>query len=71
MATSEELVLKIGKLSSIEKVRIVDTVIRDMMPSDSVIDKVWVRETSVRWNAYKRGETGSVPYEEVMSKYRT
>lgn len=70
MATPVELVHEIEKLPPIERVRIVDIVMRDVMRPDSDIDKVWAQEASARWDAYKRGEIKSVPYEEVMSKYK-
>ena len=71
MATPIELVHEIEKLPPIERVRIVDIVMRDVMQPDSEIEKVWAREASARWDAYKRGEIKSVSYEEVMSKYKS
>ncbi|NUO07255.1 MAG: addiction module protein [Candidatus Brocadia sp.] len=70
MTTPIELIHEIEKLPPRERVRIVDIVIRDVLRPDSDIDKVWAQEASSRWDAYKRGEIKSVPYEEVMSKYK-
>lgn len=70
MTTSKELVYEIEKLPPIERVRIVDIVIRDIIRSDSDIERVWAQEASSRWNAYKKGDIKPIPYEEVMSKYK-
>jgi len=67
---SLELVHEIKKLTPIERVRIVDSVIRDVLRTDPDIDKVWAQEASSRWDAYRKGDIKSIPYEEVMSKYK-
>jgi hypothetical protein len=41
-----------------------------MVSSDPEIDKVWAKEASIRWNNYKKGKVKSIPYDEVMSKYK-
>jgi len=70
MTTSAELVHEIEKLSPAEKVQLVDTVIRDIIPPVPEVDKAWAAEASTRWNAYKKGEIKSIPYAEVMAKYK-
>ena len=70
MITTVKLVREIEKLSLIERIQIVDIVIRDIIHPDSNIDKIWAKEASARWNAYKRGDIKSIPYEKVMSKYK-
>lgn len=70
MTTPIELIREIEKLPPIERVRIVDIVIRDVIHPDSDIDRVWGQEALSRWDAYKRGDIKSIPYEEVMSKYK-
>jgi putative addiction module component (TIGR02574 family) len=70
MKTLIEIVHAIEKLQPIERVRIVEMVMRDIIQPDSDIDKVWAQEASKRWNAYKRGEVKPIPYDEVMSKYK-
>lgn len=65
-----ELVHEIKKLPPIERVRIVDIVIRDVIRTDPDIDRVWAQEASSRWDAYKKGDIKSIHYEEVMSKYK-
>ncbi|MBU0702079.1 addiction module protein [bacterium] len=67
---SLELVREIKKLPPIERVRIVDIVIRDVLPADPDIDRVWTQEALSRWDTYKKGDIKSIPYEEVMSRYK-
>lgn len=70
MTTTVKLVREIEKLSPIERIQIVNIVIRDIMHPDSNIDKIWAKEASSRWNAYKRGDIKSIPYGEVMAKHK-
>jgi len=70
MTAAVELVHQIEKLPPIERVKIVDIVMRDVMRPDADIDKVWAQEALRRWDAYKKGKVKPVPYEEVMSKYK-
>lgn len=70
MTTPIELIHEIEKLPPIERARIVDIVIRNIIHPDSDIDRVWAQEASSRWDAYKRGDIKSISYEEVMSKYK-
>lgn len=70
MATPLDLVHEIEKLPLIERVRIVDMVMRDLITPISEIDKVWAQEAKSRWDAYQNGEIKSIPYTEVMSKYK-
>lgn len=70
MTTTVKLVREIEKLSPVERIQIVDIVIRDILRPDPNIDKIWAKEASARWYAYKKGDIKSIPYEEVMSKHK-
>ena len=70
MATTQELVQEIEKLSPAERVRVIDRVIRDTIKPDAEIEKIWVREAVARWNAFERGEFEAIPYESIMARYR-
>lgn len=70
MATAQELVRELEKLSPAERVKIIDRVIRDTIKPDAEIEKIWVREATERWNAFERGEVETIPYDTVMAKYR-
>ena len=70
MITPVDLVHEIEKLPPTERVQIVDIVIRDIIHPDSSIDMIWAQEASRRWDAYKKGDIKTIPYKEVMSKYK-
>jgi len=70
MSDSLDLISEIEKLPPIERIRIIDQVMRDIIQLDSDIDKAWAQEATIRWDAYKKGKVNLIPYETVMSKYR-
>jgi putative addiction module component (TIGR02574 family) len=70
MATAQELVREIEKLSPSERVRLIDRVIRETIKPDPEIESIWVKEAEARWAAFERGEVKAVPYESVLAKYR-
>ena len=67
MITPVELVHEIEKLSPIERVRIIDIVIKDIIHPDPDIDKVWAREALSRWDAYKNGDVKPISYKTIES----
>ncbi len=69
MVTVNEIVHDIGKLSPCERVRIVDIIMRDVIHPYKEIDMICKIEATKRWTAYKSGNSKTVSYEEVMSKY--
>lgn len=71
MPTASELVLEIEKLPPIERVRIVDTVLRDTLIPDPEIERLWAVESQRRLEAYRQGEIQAVPYEQVMARLLT
>jgi putative addiction module component (TIGR02574 family) len=37
---------------------------------DAELDKIWAEEAAKRWAAYKGGHLKTLPYDEVMARYR-
>ena len=70
MSDSIDIISEIEKLPPIERIRIIDKVMRDIIQPDSDVDKAWAQEATIRWEAYKKGKVNLIPYETVMSKYR-
>lgn len=70
MPTIDEIVQEIEKLSSAERIKVVDRVLRDTIKPDAEIEAVWVREASARWDAFVQERVESVPYSENMNKDR-
>jgi putative addiction module component (TIGR02574 family) len=66
----EKLAEQIPELPDIEKLRLVDAILKDLDKPDPEIDRVWAVEVRKRWTAYKAGRAHTVSYESVMSKHR-
>ncbi len=66
----KELSEKIKSLSPDEKLALVDLILTELDKPDPEIDRIWAAEARKRWEAYKSGKMESVPYEDVMKKYR-
>jgi len=66
----DKLTEKIHELPDIEKLRLVDAILKDLDRPDPEIDRVWAVEARKRWAAYKAGRAPTVSYESVMAKHR-
>lgn len=66
----EKLAEEIHELSDIEKLRLVDAILKDLEKPDPEMDRVWAVEARKRWAAYKAGRVPTVSYESVMAKHR-
>ncbi len=70
MATAEEIIRDIQRLSTVDRVRVIDKVIRSTIKPDPDIEKIWVRECEARWVTFEKNSELPISYEEVMKKYR-
>ena len=71
MATkTEELSKKIEELPDAEKAMLVDIILAKLDQPDAELDKIWAEEAAKRWAAYKEGRLKTLPYDEVMARYR-
>ena len=66
----EKLAEEIHELSDIEKLRLVNVILKDLDKPDPEIDRVWTVEARKRWAAYRTGRISTVSYESVMAKHR-
>jgi putative addiction module component (TIGR02574 family) len=72
MATiSKELEAKIRSLPDNAKLKLVDSILMQLDKPDPEIDRIWADEARKRWHAYKEGKIKTVPYEQVMDRYRS
>ncbi|NCD33980.1 MAG: addiction module protein [Spartobacteria bacterium] len=70
MLKQEDIIHEIGRYECVEQLRVVESVLENMMKVDPEIEKAWHDESVRRWERYKRGESKTVSYDNVMSKYR-
>ena len=71
MGSSANLILdKALELSAAERASVAEKLLFSLDSPDSKIDALWAKEADFRIEAYKKGEIGAVPAEEVFAKYR-
>lgn len=67
----KRLTEEIRKLPPEEQADLIDELlVLTYREPDPEIDKAWAEEAERRLAAYRRGETKSIPYEEVMARLR-
>ena len=69
-SAAEEMAEKARALPDGDKLALVDRLLAQLDRPDPEIDGIWAAEAQRRWKAYREGRIGSVPYAEVMAKYR-
>lgn len=67
---TEEIANKIEELPDAEKAMLVDMILAKLDQPDMELEKIWAEEAAKRWVAYKEGRLKSIPYDEVMARYR-
>lgn len=67
---TEEIAADIYSLTDVEKLYLVDEILRNLDKPDPEIDRIWAEESRKRWEAYKAGKIKAVSYQDVMSKYK-
>ena len=67
---TEELAKKIEELPDTDKAMLVDMILAKLDQPDVELDKIWSEEAAKRWAAYKEGRLKTLPYDEVMARYR-
>ncbi|MEX0906184.1 MAG: addiction module protein [Balneolaceae bacterium] len=71
MSEKEKLLYEALQLSSVEKADIIEQLIKSLDEPDAAIDKLWMKESENRIDAYERGEISSITVEEVVQKYKS
>ena len=66
----DKLAEEIRVLPDIEKLELVDTILKDLNQPDPDIDRIWADEARKRWEAYKEGRVPTVSYDAMMAKHR-
>lgn len=64
------LIREAASLSPLDKLQFVDYLLESLDMPDKEIEKLWVEESSRRWEGYKAGVISSVSAAEVLEKYK-
>ncbi len=67
---ADDLLKHINEMADVEKLKLVDSILRQLDKPDPEIDEIWKCEAQKRWKAYKDGEIETLSYDEVMKKYK-
>ena len=67
---TEKIVADIYSLTDVEKLYLVDEILKNLDKPDPEIDRIWAEEACKRWEAYKKGKIQAVSYQDVMNKYK-
>ncbi len=67
----DKLTAQIKSLPDREKIELVDDILMQLDKPDPEIDRIWADEARKRWAAYKIGKLETVPYDQIMDKYRS
>jgi putative addiction module component (TIGR02574 family) len=67
---AKTLSVQARKLSSSERLQLVDDILASLDEPDTNIDRLWAKEAEDRLAAYRRGEIKAIPLEQVLAKYR-
>ncbi len=64
METTDQLAKKAMGLNPTERIRLVEAILGSLDKPDPEIEKNWIAESEVRYQAYKKGELEAVDWEE-------
>lgn len=64
---SNELQQTIIKLKPIDKIHLIEVLLNSLDKPDSSIEKLWIKESEARYQAYKDGEMEAKPLDEVIT----
>lgn len=69
MENISNIIKETSALSATERIYIVNALLESLDKPDKEIEKLWVKESEVRYEAYKKGELKSVNWNEIRTKY--
>ncbi|MFZ2956428.1 MAG: addiction module protein [Candidatus Ozemobacteraceae bacterium] len=69
MESVDQLAKKAMDLGPVEKIRLVEAILYSLDKSDPDVEKSWIAESEVRYEAYKRGELEAIEWDEVKKRY--
>lgn len=70
MTKVESIILDAQSLPPEDRIRIVDSLLQSIAPSDPEIERAWLAESRRRLNEIESGNVETVPLEVVMARLR-
>ena len=65
---AEEIESKALQLSTVKRIHLVETLLDSLDETDAKIEKVWVKESENRYNAYKMGDIEGIPLDQIRTR---
>ena len=69
MESVSQLAKKAVELEPVERIQLVEAILRSLDKPDSDIEQSWIAESEARYKAYKRGELEAIDWEEIKKRY--
>lgn len=71
MQTVDQLAKKAMDLRPLDRIRLVEAILHSLDKPDEEIEKAWVAESELRYEAYKKGELKSSDWDEIKKRYES
>lgn len=69
METVEKLAKQAIELQPVERLRLVEAILFSLDNTDPDIEKSWMAESELRYEAYKRGELKALDWNDIKKRY--
>ncbi len=69
MESVSQLAKKAIELEPVERIQLVEAILRSLDKPDNDIEQSWVAESEARYAAYRMGEIAATDWEEIKKKY--
>ena len=69
MESLDQLTRKAVELKPAERLRLVEAILFSLDNPDSEIEKSWIKESELRYEAFKRGELEVTDWEVIKKRY--
>ncbi|MGC8492825.1 MAG: addiction module protein [Syntrophobacteraceae bacterium] len=69
MESVRQLAQKAIELEPVERIQLVEAILRSLDQPDANIERDWVEESEARYAAYRRGENAAMDWEQIKKKY--
>jgi len=70
METAEQLAEMAVRLQPAERLRLIEAILFSLDKVDPNVEQNWVAEAEARHEAYKRGELGTVSWDEIGKRHQ-
>ncbi len=71
MENISNILKETSKLTPTERIHLVNVLLESLDNPNEEIDKLWIKESEVRYEAYKKGELKSISWEKIKAKYES